>query len=111
MFSILFIFLHFVLYVLIILCDDMVNRFKKPMGLWVWVLYTQTHAHKPAGSTFCPINKPPGSEVDPYPYPNGAKTHRVSDLGYLLPSLIWSSHVSFSFFFHLELDREKASQS
>ena len=34
------------------------------MGLRVWVLHTQTHAHKSAGSSFCPINKPMGSEVN-----------------------------------------------
>jgi hypothetical protein len=61
------------------------------MGLWVWVL-TQTHTHKPAGSSFCSINKPTGSKVDPYPYPNRAKTYRVLSFGYQLPFLRRTQH-------------------
>jgi hypothetical protein len=44
------------------------------MGLRVWVVEEQTHAHVPVGFPFEPINKPMCREIDSNPYPNREKT-------------------------------------
>jgi hypothetical protein len=43
------------------------------MGLRVWVVEEQTHAHVPVEFPFEPIKKPMGREIDPNPYPNRSK--------------------------------------
>jgi hypothetical protein len=58
------------------------------MGLRVWVVEEQTHAHVPIGFPFEPINKPMSTEIDTNLYPNREKNHQVSDSGYPLSSLV-----------------------
>jgi hypothetical protein len=58
------------------------------MGLRVWVVEEQIHAHVPVGFLFEPINKPMSREIDLNPYPNRAKIHRISGSGYPLSSLV-----------------------
>jgi hypothetical protein len=60
------------------------------MGLRVWVVEEQTHAHVPVGFSFEPINKPMGKKIDLNSYPNRAKIHQILGSGYPLPSLVGS---------------------
>jgi hypothetical protein len=41
------------------------------MGLRVWVVEEQTHAHVPVGFSFETVNKPIGTEIDLNSYPKG----------------------------------------
>jgi hypothetical protein len=43
------------------------------MGLRVWVVEEQTHAHVPVGFPFEPVNKPMGTEINSNSYPNREK--------------------------------------
>jgi hypothetical protein len=43
------------------------------MGLWIWIVEEQIHAHVPVGFPFKPINKLMGTKIDSNPYPNRVK--------------------------------------
>lgn len=58
------------------------------MGLRVWVVEEQIHAHILVRFSFEPINKSMSKEIDSKLYLNRAKTHRVSSSGYQLSSLV-----------------------